>query len=151
MKKFLFLVISILLIHANVNAQQQFEWEQYGLSFSVPSNFRVLVNTAESFEAQNNHVYLRIELLDYEGLSPEFMGTLLGEMANVSGMVDATVGELALTTLEGAYIEGIIDDTNVVYTILMDTESNLALLSSIVYEYGNGLVVENIMNSFAIR
>ncbi|MDL2223443.1 hypothetical protein LJB98_05030 [Bacteroidales bacterium OttesenSCG-928-M11] len=151
MKRIYFTLFALIAISLSVSAQQRYTWEQYGLSFSVPKSFQILENTAESFEAENEEMSLTIELLDYEGLSPEFMGTLLGQMAKDSGMRNAEVGELVLTTLEGAYIEGEIKGVNVIYIVLMDTDSNIALLGSIVYEDGYEVPATRIVNSFAIE
>ncbi|MDL2257386.1 hypothetical protein LJC06_04190 [Bacteroidales bacterium OttesenSCG-928-I14] len=151
MKKIFFLTTILLLTSLAINAKDTYTWKQYGLSFSVPEDFDVLKNNEESFEAENDEIYLSIEVLDYDGLTPEFFGELLGQMAISSEMEDAEVGELRLTTLEGAYIEGVVGASNVIYVILLDTDSNIALIASIVYEDGNERAATNIVNSFAIK
>lgn len=135
----------------SVNAQQTFTWKQYGLSFKVPSNFKVVENTAESFEAESTNIHLAIEVMDYEGISADTMGEMLGELANEMNMKSPEIGELMLTTLAGAYIEGKVDGVNVCLVLLMDTDSNIALLASVTYANGFEQQATNIVNSFSIK
>lgn len=151
MKRLLLAFALIFSLSVVANAQQRYTWKQYGLSFSVPSNFKVLENTSESFEAENDNIHLVIEVLDYEGLDPEDLGTILGEMSNELGLKNAEVGELGLTTLAGAYIEGKVGEANVCLVVLMDVESNIALLASVTYSNGYEKAATNIVNSFAIK
>ncbi|NDV56964.1 hypothetical protein [Bacteroides sp. 519] len=151
MKRILVSLTVIFCLCMVANAQQRYTWKQYGLSFSVPTNFKVLENTAESFEAENNNIHLAIEVIDYDGIDPEDLGTALGTMAVELKMKNSEIGELALTTLEGAFIEGEIDGVNVCLVLLCDTESNIALLSSITYADGFEQQATNIVNSFSIK
>lgn len=151
MKRVLFIVTTVFCLSMVVNAQQRYTWEQYGLSFSVPQNFKVVKNTAESFEAENANIHLTIEVMDYDGIDPEDLGTALGEMANELGMTGMDIGELALTTLEGAYIEGKVKGVNVCLVLLADTDSNIALVASVTYSNGNEQQATNIVNSFSIK
>ncbi|MDH6358440.1 hypothetical protein [Parabacteroides sp. PF5-9] len=147
----LLLVLSSFLLTLNVNTFQKFEWEQYGLSFSVPADFKRVGNNKESFEAKNDNIHLAIEVFDYKGVSAENMGEILGGMANDAGMQNAEFGELVLTTLEGAYIEGTVGGINMIFVALMDTDSNVALLASITYINGFEQDATDICNSFAIK
>lgn len=151
MKRILFTLTLIFCLSMVVTAQQRYTWKQYGLSFSVPSNFKVVENTADSFEAENANMHLAIEVIDYDGIDVEELGMALGEMANELNMKNSEVGELGLTTLAGAYIEGKVDGANVCLVLLVDVESNIALLASITYANGHGQQATNIVNSFAIK
>lgn len=151
MKRILVSLTVIFCLCLVANAQQRYTWKQYGLSFSVPTNFKVSVNTAESFEAENANMHLSIEVMDYDGIDPEDLGTALGQMAVELNMKNAEIGELALTTLEGAYIEGRVDGVSVCLVLLCDTDSNIALLSSITYADGYEKQATNIANSFSIK
>lgn len=121
------------------------------MSFKVPSNFKVVENTAESFEAESTNIHLAIEVMDYEGISADTMGEMLGELANEMNMKSPEIGELMLTTLAGAYIEGKVDGVNVCLVLLMDTDSNIALLASVTYANGFEQQATNIVNSFSIK
>lgn len=151
MKRILFTLTLVFCLSMVVTAQQRYTWKQYGLSFSVPSNFKVVENTAESFEAENANMHLAIEVIDYDGIDVEDLGTALGEMANELGMKNPDIGELGLTTLAGAYIEGKVDGSNVCLVLLIDVESNIALLASVTYGNGYEQQATNIVNSFAIK
>lgn len=151
MRNFLFATIVFFAFSMCASSQQKFEWEQYGLSFQVPSNFNITENTATSFDAGNGNINLTIEVLDYTGISAETIGTALGELAVQTGMKNADIGGLALTTLAGAYAEGTVDGANLILVALLDTDSNIALLASIVYADGYEKQATNICNSFAIR
>lgn len=152
MKKIILFATFLLLTGITaVHAQQKWEWEQYGLSFSAPSNFEVIENTEDSFEALNRHIHLAIEVFDYEGLDPEDLGMTLGELALELGMRNVDIGELRLTTLEGAYIESIEDGVGTILILLLDEDSNIALLASIIYDEGFERAATNICNSFAIK
>jgi hypothetical protein len=152
MKKVVFWTIAALVFASmSACAQTKFEWKQYGLSFSVPSNFKVAKNTATEFEASNSNIHLTIEVFDHEGISGEALGKTLGEIALELDMEDAEIGELRLTTLEGAYIEGTVDDVGTILVLLIDEDSNIALLSTIVYADGFEKQATNICNSFSIK
>lgn len=134
-----------------VSAQQRYTWKQYGLSFSVPTNFKITENTAESFQANNGQIHLAIAVVDYDGLNEDDLAETLLMMAEEAGMTDGEVGPLALTTLEGAYIEGVVDEANMCFVLLADTESNIALLASVVYADGLENQANKIINSFSIK
>jgi hypothetical protein len=135
----------------SAEAQTRFEWKQYGLSFSVPSGFKVSKNTATSFEASNSNIHLTIEVFDHDDISGEELGEALGTIAAELDMEDGEIGELRLSTLEGVYIEGTVDDVGTILVLLLDSESNIALLSTIVYADGYERAATNICNSFAIK
>lgn len=151
MKRILLFAAALILISLSANSQQRYTWNQYGLSFSVPSNFKVTENTATSFEANNQAIHLAIEVLDSDGISPETFGETLAEIANNIGMSGADMGELGLTTLEGAYIEGQVGEANVCLVVLLDSASNIALLATVTYADGQEQASTNIVNSFAIK
>jgi hypothetical protein len=152
MKKVFFVAVAaMLLMSMSACGQTRFEWKQYGLSFGVPSDFKVMKNTDTRFEASNSKMQLTIEVFDHEGVSGDVLGEILGNMAVELEMEDAEVGELRLTTLEGAYIEGTVDGAGTILVLLLDVESNIALLSSIVYADGLEKQATNICNSFAIK
>jgi hypothetical protein len=152
MKKVFFgAVAAMLLMSMSAVAQTKFEWKQYGLSFSVPSGFKVTKNTETAFEASNSKMQLNIEVFDHDGVSEDVLGEILGNMAVELEMEDAEIGELRLTTLEGAYIEGTVSGTGTILVLLLDTDSNIALLSTIVYADGLEKQATAICNSFAIK
>ncbi|MDR2497471.1 MAG: hypothetical protein LBD21_10140 [Tannerellaceae bacterium] len=152
MKKLFFWAVSaMLLMSMSAGAQTRFEWKQYGLSFGVPSGFKVSKNTATSFEASNANINLTIEVFDHDDISGDALGEALGGLAGELDMEDAEVGELRLSTLEGAYIEGTVDDAGTILVMLVDSESNIALLATIVYADGYEKQATNICNSFTIK
>lgn len=146
---FLLLLAAILPAHAQTSV---WTWQQYGLSFEAPDALRVTRNNATVYEAAHNDLHLSIQVMDYEGINPESLAEALGETAAELGMsADSDVGELVLTTLEGVYIEGLVDGVNTILVLLFDTESNIALLSTVVYNDGLEQVATDIVNSFVIR
>ncbi len=153
MQKFLLTLVVLFAATFAANAQQKYEWKQYGLSFKVPTTFKISENTAESFAAGDKNMDLAIQVIDYDGVDAEDMGGILGELAVEAGMdmEEAEIGELALTTLAGAYIEGEIDGEMTILVVLMDVESNIALFARITYADGFLKQANNICNSFAIK
>ncbi|MDL2247470.1 hypothetical protein LJC05_01920 [Bacteroides sp. OttesenSCG-928-J23] len=151
MKKVLFTLGLVFCLCIAANAQQRYTWNQYGLSFTVPSNFKITENTAESFQANNGKIHLAIAVIDYDGIDEDGLAEVLISMAEEAGITDGEVGPLALTTLEGAYIEGVVNGSNMCLVLLADTESNIALVASVVYADGLENQANNIINSFSIK
>lgn len=153
MKKIFLLLTMITITSLSLSAQNtKWTWKQYGLSFTAPSSMKVTTNDAVSFAAESNDLHISIEVMDYEGISPETMAAALGQAAGELGMAsDSEIGELGLTTLEGIYIDGLVDGIPTTLVLLYDTESNIALLSSLVYSEEYIQKATDVVNSFEIK
>ena len=153
MKKIFLLLTLITMTSMSLTAQNtKWTWKQYGLSFTAPSSMKVTTNDAASFAAESDNLHISIEVVDYEGLSPETMGATLGQLAGELGMAsDSEIGELSLTTLAGIYIDGLVDGIPTTLVLLYDTESNIALLASVVYTEEYVEESTAIVNSFEMK
>ncbi|MBK9399224.1 MAG: hypothetical protein IPN55_19110 [Saprospiraceae bacterium] len=149
MKKILLLSILFIASIASINAQTRWTWDQYGLSFEAPSSMKVTENDEIKFSAEMDGMAVSMEVMDYEGLTPETMGGALGEAAASMGMSEnSDIGPLALTSLAGVYIDGMVEGTRMTMAILFDTESNIAVIVSIAYTDDMVQVSTDVVNSF---
>ena len=146
-------MVAVLMASFTSNAQlKTWTWSQHGLSFKAPSDAQVTENSSEVFTAQSADIMITIQLVDYTGVSMEELGTILGTMAAESGMeAGSDIGELQLTTMAGAYVEGTVQGANVIYVLLADEESNIALFAGVVYADGQEKKATDIVNSFVMK
>jgi len=153
MKKTLLLIIIISAALTTIDAQNtRWTWDQYGLSFEAPSKMKVTENDEINFSAEMNGMAISMEVMDYDGMSPETMGAALGQAAGEMGMDSGSdIGPLSLTTLEGLYIDGVVDGTPMTLVLLYDTESNIAVLASIAYTEDLVKVSTDMVNSFQMK
>lgn len=151
MKKLILVIIALLAIGFAAHAEVRHEWKQQGLSVSVPSDFKVSKNAADGFEAGNAEFKLTIKLFEAKDLTLASMKTSLDKMAKEAKLDVEDAGELVLTSLDGAYIEGLTGDKGMVFVLLADEKSKKSFLATLVYEEGNEGAATNIMNSFAIK
>ncbi len=153
MKKVLLLLVLFTAMTVSLSAQNtRWTWDQYGLSFEAPSSMKVTENDETKFSSEMNGMAVSMEVMDYEGLTPETMGAALGQAAGEMGMSeDSDIGPLALTSLAGVYIDGVVDGTRMTLAILFDTESNIAVLVTVAYEENMVQMSTDVVNSFEMK
>lgn len=152
MRKICFVIAALFAFGLTLHAQQQFVWAQYGLSFQGPADFEVIEEEDESFSAGNDFISLDIEAVDYTGVTFDQLGEILANMAAETGMHEAEVGEIPLSApLAGACIQGVVDDENTAFFLLMNVEKKIALFGAVVYEEAYEQQVANILTSFTAQ
>lgn len=130
----LFTVILFVVGTATALAQQDFEWEKYGLAFTLADDFKVTANTDESFEASGDGMEFGVYTWENPNLTQEDLGDLIVELA---GDIELSIVDdadyIELNQLKGAYVEGYKDGSRIFVMGMMDPDSEANFFALVTY------------------
>ena len=120
---------------ATAFAQVDYHWDAHGIGFSIPSNFKVLNNNAELFEAENANLHLTINPFQDESLTMENLASEIIKSAKELGFQGgAEIDEIKIDDFEGYYAEGTLEGQGAFFAILLDTKSSTNMVITLVYD-----------------
>ena len=146
-----FFVISLFIFGA-AQAQTDYTWESYGLSFTVPAGFSETANTDEKFEGKSDkakiHLFGIYPINDANVTEDNLLEALI-EMAAASGLNVEDADEIEFNGFKGLYAEGEIEGIPTFFACMLDPNGELNFIVSIVHN--NADAATNIMKSITAK
>ncbi len=124
MKSFLTLIVFFVLSQYAFS-QQYYEWEEYGITFSLADDFEETVNSADEFSAAGDGMELSIIPFKNDEIDASDISTYT--MSIASSMDFERIDDISLIEFngfEGAYAEGVADGIKVFIMGLIDPDSD---------------------------
>jgi hypothetical protein len=139
MKKSILFFVAILFtaLWNNVQAQQEYTWDDFGLKFSVPTGFVEVENTGEKFEGkcEKSKIFLfGLYPVADENVTKENLKEALKGMAKESGMTVQATKDINFNGFEGAYAEGTIQGTPAFFACMLDPNGDLNFIVSVLHQ-----------------
>ncbi len=154
MKTFKMLTCFILIFSLSSNLLSQtledWTWDTYGLSFSVPGKMKIETNTADEFGANlaNDLLHLYIFPWEDDQLNKETLNSEVKKLVKSLGYRGASLVELELNGFEGGYIIAEKDGVTTIVVGLLDPDTSTNFYALIVYGDGYEDEALAIANSF---
>lgn len=119
-----FASILFLALSLSLSAQQQYTWEEYGISFTLADDFKETVNNIEEFSADGDGMSMSIipfkdESIDDSDITKYTIG--IAKSLNLEGIDDVDV--ISINNFEGGYVEGVKDGAKIFLMGLIDPNS----------------------------
>lgn len=146
MYKMLFFAFAVC-ISFNVDAQQIYTWEDYGLSFSLADDFKETVSTGEEFSASGDGMELTIlpfadETIDDTDITAYTMS--VAASLNLGRIDD--VNKISINGFSGGYAEGVSDGTKIFLMGLIDPNSDTNFFVIITFLDNDANAIEEAIN-----
>ncbi len=124
MKQF-FLLFAMVAFMQNLTSQQNYTWDEYGLSFSLADDFKEEVNNAEEFSANGDGMNMAIiPFKDADFDDEDITAFTLAIAASLDlGRVD-DVNTIDINGFKGGYAEGEKDGAKIFIMGLIDPDSD---------------------------
>ncbi|MCE2789769.1 MAG: hypothetical protein LW630_07645 [Saprospiraceae bacterium] len=139
------LMIAFFLISMNgiITAQQQYTWEEYGISFSLADDFVEKKNDATEFSADGDGMSLSIIPFKDASIDQEDITGFVMEAA-ASMELDRVddVSTIEINGFQGGYAEGVQDGVNVFMMGLIDPDSETNFFVIIAFLEGDGNAID---------
>ncbi len=129
--------------------ETEMQWNEHGIGFKVPSNFKIDTNNAEQFAASNDNLVLVVSPIQDEQIEEKDLATAVLAMAKeleYDGLTAAD--EVEVDDFVGYYIEGKKDGANAIVMALLDKESSTNMLLILIYTDETRDQAIKIVNSF---
>ncbi len=124
MKTWIFLFF-VLFSGSILNAQQQYTWEEYGISFSLADDFSEVINNAEEFSAVGDGMEMSIiPFLDETIDNNDITGYVMAVAASLELDRIDDVNVLKLNGFKGGYAEGVSGNEKIFLMGLIDPDSD---------------------------
>ena len=149
----LFTLFLLMFIFTSLQAQQEYEWEEYNIGFEVESDFRVDVNNSDEFTAISSDDEITITILPWKDRSideddlADIAMELAVEMEYDAGD-DIEGDKLEIEDFKGYYVylgQQDASSVNVVFAVLLNNTSSTNLIIAIQFEKGNDDEVVELM------
>ncbi len=138
-------MIAFFLISMNgiITAQQQYTWEEYGISFSLADDFVEKKNDATEFSADGDGMSLSIIPFKDASIDQEDITGFVMEAA-ASMELDRVddVSTIEINGFQGGYAEGVQDGVNVFMMGLIDPDSETNFFVIIAFLEGDGNAID---------
>jgi len=138
-------MIAFFLISMNgiITAQQQYTWEEYGISFSLADDFLEKKNDATEFSADGDGMSLSIIPFKDASIDQEDITGFVMEAA-ASMELDRVddVSTIEINGFQGGYAEGVQDGGNVFMMGLIDPDSETNFFVIIAFLEGDGNAID---------
>lgn len=138
------LIFAVCMLFATTaNAQNPYDWTDYGLSFSVPADFKETASDGEKFEgeAKKSKIHLfGLYPIEDENVTKENLVEVLKMMAKESGMNVEEAEEIKFNGFEGVYGEGTIEGIPTFMACMLDPKGSLNFIVTIMHQNTNGAV-----------
>lgn len=118
-----------------VQAQEKWVWDEYGIGFTLSKGMKVTQNDGETFMAERDNLFITMTPIKDEEITEADLALAVFTMAKemeYDGIEDAD--KLELDDLVGYYVEGIKDGVSAVVIALLDQESESNYLVIIVFD-----------------
>jgi len=118
-----------------VQAQEEWVWDEYGIGFTLSKGMKVTQNDGETFTAERDNLFLTITPIKDEEITEGDLAMAVFTMAKemeYDGIEDAD--KLELDDLVGYYVEGTKDGAGASVIALLDQESESNYLVIIVFD-----------------
>lgn len=125
MKTSFILFISAFLFLQNVDAQQVYTWDEYGISFTLADDFKETVNTIDEFSASGDGMELAIIPFKDESIDDTDINAYTMSIAaslNLQRIEDVSV--IDINGFKGGYAEGVLDGAKIFIMGLIDPTSD---------------------------
>ncbi|WP_338812548.1 hypothetical protein V9L05_14250 [Bernardetia sp. Wsw4-3y2] len=142
-----FFILSLFVFDA-AQAQTDYTWESYGLSFTVPAGFSETANTDEKFEGKSDNAQIHlfgIYPINDASLTEDNLKEALIEMAAASGMDVEDADAIEFNGFSGLYAEGEIEGVPTFFACMLDPNGELNFIVTIVHNNADAAL--NIMKS----
>lgn len=125
MKTSFILFISAFLFLQSANAQQVYNWDEYGISFTLADDFKETVNNIEEFSATGDGMELAIipfkdETIDDADINAYTMS--IAASLKLQRVDDISV--IDINGFKGGYAEGVLDGAKIFIMGLIDPTSD---------------------------
>lgn len=132
--KFFTIFLFFFLTAFNVNAQHEFTWEEYGISFSLPDDFSETENSSEQFSASREGMQFSIRPFKDDSIDDEDISEYTNAIAESMNLENLTVvSALEFNGFEGGYAEGVKDGVKVFVMGLIDPDSDTNFFVTIAF------------------
>ena len=147
----LFLCLFTFVFAANAQRMQEWTWDAYKTKFSVPSSFKVIENTDESFSAGNNTMNLTIYPRSGENLQYNKMSGALTRWARENSVTYSGSPNYMedLNGYWGCYIDGKTGGSPVSLLLLVDPDyPDISMYIWLSYTSADYNTAVNVLKSF---
>jgi hypothetical protein len=147
MKSFLFVFLSLFLVSKEVLSQQNYLWDEYGISFSLADDFVEETNNIDEFSAAGDGMYMSIIPFKDGSIDDSDIVTFTIEIAkslNLQEIDDVDV--LDLNYFQGGYVEGYKDGAKVFLMGMIDPNSDTNFFVIITFLDQDHIATEEAIN-----
>lgn len=137
-----FFMLSLFVV-VTAQAQTDYTWESYGLSFTVPAGFSETANTDEKFEGKSDKAKVHlfgIYPINDANVTQDNLKEALIEMAAASGMEVQDANEIEFNGFSGLYAEGEIEGVPTFFACMLDPNGELNFIVTIVHNNADAAV-----------
>jgi hypothetical protein len=138
-----FLLPLFLLLSVNINAQQNYEWEEYGISFSLADDFRETKNDYTEFSADGDG--MSVSIIPFNDASID-QGDITSFVLNTAASLNLDrvddVSLIEFNGFQGGYAEGVQDGITLFMMGLIDPNSETNFFVIITFAEGDHNAVE---------
>lgn len=134
-----------ILFAAQAHAQTVYEWDDFGLKFTVPPGFKETANNDEKFEGESARAKITLfglyPLAD-ENVTEQNTMQAVKAMAAEAGMDKSTLetGKIEFNGFKGAYAEGTINGHEAFFAVMLDPESDLNFIVSVIHDNADAAI-----------
>ncbi len=137
-----FLIISLFVFGA-AQAQTDYTWESYGLSFTVPAGFTETESNDEKFEGKSDAAkvhLLGLYPISDANITEDNLKEALIEMATASGMEVQDADHIEFNGFKGLYAEGEIEGIPTFFACMLDPNGELNFIVTIVHNNADAAI-----------
>jgi hypothetical protein len=137
-----FLILSIF-VFGVAQAQTDYTWESYGLSFTVPAGFAETESNDEKFEGKSDrakiHLFGLYPISDANITEDNLLEALI-EMAAASGLNVEEADKIEFNGFSGLYAEGEIEGIPTFFACMLDPNGEVNFIVSIVHNNADAAI-----------
>lgn len=124
-------------------AQIECEWDDYGLYFELPEDFKIVENNSEGFAAEGDAMEFAIYPFYDDSLETADITLFTLELADELDLDDYHDADvIELNGLEGAYVEGELDGIRVFLMGIIDPQSDTNFFALIKFYNDDGVAAD---------
>lgn len=131
-----FFVVLLMSTIFHIQAQEQWTWNDYNLTFTTPAGFKVEKSTGEEFSGKSDRskIYLfAIYPVKDENITEENLGEAVQIMASEARMNVQDMQNISFNGFTGKYAEGTIEGVPSFFCCILDPDSDNNFIISIVH------------------
>ncbi len=146
MKKVSVLVMALfftVLCNFSASAQEEYTWDDYGLKFSVPSDFKESTSDGEKFEGSSNRgkIYLfGLYPIKDENITNDNLAEAVNAMAKESKMKVTDAHEIDFNGFEGYCAEGTIEGKPAFFACMLDPNGDLNFIITLLHDNADAAI-----------
>jgi hypothetical protein len=139
--------ITLCLFAVLLNGQHTYEWEEYGISFTLAEDFEETVNSGEEFSASGDGMEVSIIPFKDETLDDSDITTYTMSVAaslNLEAIDD--ISTISFNGFKGGYAEGVKDGVKIFVMGLIDPDSENNFFVIITFQDGDEVALDEAIN-----